>query len=178
MYSEGPRAHREPPGGPCEPFSRPDQTAGPVKQNKRAHRKPQRWGEKRLGFFSLSVKIWGFFFPLLCQVFSANAAVSRGMTERIHVDVLLAHGALESWSRSRCRSHTHTFRHTCSSSDRPNEEWISASNWFPSPSHHGREALLINSQKGWKQKLSFCHDGYWVLPIHNWETFSFFWMAQ
>lgn len=88
MYSEGP------PGGPCEPFF--VQIKRPGQSNRiREHTGNLSAEARKECFFPLSVKIRGFSF-LLCQVFSANAAVSRGMTERIHVDVLLTHGALES----------------------------------------------------------------------------------
>lgn len=60
MYSEetsSPQRTHE--GGSLRVIFRPHQIARPVKQNKRAHRKPQESSEARkvLGFFSLLVEI-------------------------------------------------------------------------------------------------------------------------
>lgn len=68
MYSAGPRAHREPPGGPCEPFF------VQIKQPGQSNRIREHTGNlsaearKDCFFFPLSVKIRGFFSPPLSSV--------------------------------------------------------------------------------------------------------------
>lgn len=63
MYSEGPRAHREPPGGPCEPFF--VQINQPGQSNRIRELAGNFSGEARTDcFFPLWVKIRGFFPPL------------------------------------------------------------------------------------------------------------------
>lgn len=77
MYSEetsSPQRTHE--GGFLRVIFRPHQIAGPVKQNKRAHRKPQLWGKKSFGVFfftfgwNLSCCSFFFFAFLTHQVFS------------------------------------------------------------------------------------------------------------
>lgn len=108
-------------------FFCPHQIAGPVKQNKRAHRKPQLRGKKCfagvvVGFhFWLKFECFLSFFSFFVKCFlripfisEANTVVSRGMTGRMHVEVLLTHGAFATMikcRRSCCRSHRRKHAH-------------------------------------------------------------------